>query len=457
MRSSAPLCGFFTLALGLMVLVGCDAMFGAKDDPITSEIFREGEIDPTQFDEVGYVPLSPFFTQGAGGVALDEPTDVFVGYDEFVYVTDRRGLHVLDLAGRPVNHVGQVRGQSLRGAGCVTQDRMLDVYVCARRDTTITDTTIVLGDTTVTTETWDLAVVYRLRGLTTGAVEVADVLWHVFDDRSRRFNVSYRNPRVFASGISDEQAEFTGVAVLADNSIYVSRRGPLNRRGNPPSGDGRPGTIYPFNSILAFSQTGEDTRRLDMRADDATVPTLRSSVYPSDIISYVAPPQRTGVPQRLDFFVAQAPPLTAPVAQPRYGVLAINAVMTPDGLVFEPDARRVGVAGDTTRGHGFLYEEFKFSAPTGLARAGDATQYLFVVDAGKDSLFVFNDAGIEGVIPPAGARDRTRPIVVSFGGTGAGPLQFNNPQGVAYYSRTVYVADTDNNRISRFRLNTDFE
>jgi hypothetical protein len=71
-------------------------------------------------------------------------------------------------------------------------------------------------------------------------------------------------------------------------------------------------------------------------------------------------------------------------------------------------------------------------------------------------LFVFTSGGVEGVAPPAGARS-TKPVVVSFGGTGSGSRQFNSPEGVAYGDRIVYVADTGNNRISRFRLNTDFE
>jgi hypothetical protein len=442
MRFQASLLTLLVLAL---IVSGCDAILGSKDDPSTDEIFRDGAIDPTQFDEVGYVPLFPFFSQTMNG-GLDGPSDVFVGYDEFIYITDRRGLHMLDLAGRPLNSIGEIGGQPIRAAGCVMQDRRLDVYVCARRDTTVGG------------RNWDLPVVYRLSGLTTaGPVQVADIIWHVFDDRSRRFNITYRDPRVFEGGISDEDAEFTGVAVLADNSLYITRQGRLNRRGSPPAGDGRPATVYPFNSILIFSPNGENTGRVEMAADDHSVPTLRSSVYPSAIISYFAPPQRTGLAPRLDFFVAQAPPPDAPVAQPRFAVLAINAVMTSDGLVYQQDAARVGVSADPSRGDGFLYEEFKFSRPTGLARAADGTGLLFVTDAGKDSLFVFNDAGVEGVPPPPGAADRTRPFVVSFGGTGAGPLQFNDPHGVAYYRRTVYVADQGNNRITRHRLNTHFE
>ncbi|MDZ4698359.1 MAG: hypothetical protein SH809_01530 [Rhodothermales bacterium] len=42
-------------------------------------------------------------------------------------------------------------------------------------------------------------------------------------------------------------------------------------------------------------------------------------------------------------------------------------------------------------------------------------------------------------------------------GNWIGALQFRNPNGVAYFDRVVYVADTGNNRISRFKLNTDFE
>jgi hypothetical protein len=114
------------------------------------------------------------------------------------------------------------------------------------------------------------------------------------------------------------------------------------------------------------------------------------------------------------------------------------------------------VASAPERGDGFLYQEFKFREPSDLATAADETQYLFVTDAALNRLFIFTSGGIEGVAPPPGASS-TRPVVVSFGGLGDGALQFNNPQGVSYFERIVYVADTGNNRIGRFRLNTDFE
>ena len=112
---------------------------------------------------------------------------------------------------------------------------------------------------------------------------------------------------------------------------------------------------------------------------------------------------------------------------------------------------------DTTRADGFLYEELKFERPTGIAFAGDASRFIFVVDADQNKLFQFQANGEEGVNPPLGAADRTKRLIVSFGEQGNGPRQFNNPSGVAYFDEIVYVADKGNNRIARYKLSSDFE
>ena len=89
---------FVALALGL---AACDSFLGSKSDETTDEIFEEGRIPPTLVSEAEYVPLFPFLTLGGDGAPLDAPQDVYVGYDELIYVVDARGLHILDLAGRP--------------------------------------------------------------------------------------------------------------------------------------------------------------------------------------------------------------------------------------------------------------------------------------------------------------------------------------------------------------------
>ncbi|MEM9996367.1 MAG: hypothetical protein AAF809_01600 [Bacteroidota bacterium] len=441
------------------MLSGCDSIFGSKDDVITDEILEEGQTDPTLVDEVGYVPLTPFFTQGVGG-PLQNPRDVYVGYDEFVYVADDRGLHVLDLAGRPQFLLDQIEGQPLRDITAVTQGRDLDVFIAARRDTTVTGANCPSGGNP---EACDLAVVYRISGLTTGAPVLDDLIWHPFDDGSRT-NTRFVLPDTYVreergepvATFSDEDAVFTGIATLTDGRFYLTRRGPVNAVSSNGTGDGRPTLSFsPFNAMFTFGADGSYEQFIFSLSP--TQPGLRSAFYPSDVLTFLGPPQDFDEPLDRNFIIAQSP-LEAPDSpqQPlRYGVLSLLVVETSNGIEYRVDTERFA-AGAAEDAPGGLYDDFQFAAPTSLAFAADATRYLFVADAANDSLFVFNATGVEGVAPPPGATDPT-PIRVSFGGTGASPLQFNSPQGVAYYDRIVYVADTGNGRISRFRLNTDFE
>ena len=408
-----------------LFMSGCGDLLGSKSDSTTDEIFEAGRIEPGLINEAEYVPLFPFFSIGGDGSALQNPQDVYVGYDEFIYVVDERGLHVLDRAGRPANFIG-IQG----GGTSVIQDRSLDLYVTARRDTLLNG------------RTWNLAVVYKYTGITTGSPTISNIIWHPFDEESRRFNL----PDPIDT---DEEVAFTSVGILFNsdvdfaNSIYVARQGPVNDRAS---------VIRPHNTVLEFNGDGLNTNALV--ALSSTQASLLSSVNPTDVLTFIHPPQRSTFSDDKSFLLAQA--ANEGEGRLRFGVLSIRAVETPDGIVYQPDTQKILLSGVSERGDGFLYDEFKFNRPAGLAFAADASQYIFAIDSGSDSLFVFTSSGIEGVAPPPGSNS-TKPVVVSFGGRGDGALQFNNPQGVSYSDRIVYVADAGNNRISRFRLNTDFE
>ena len=77
-----------------------------------------------------------------------------------------------------------------------------------------------------------------------------------------------------------------------------------------------------------------------------------------------------------------------------------------------------------------------------------------MIDAEKDSLYQFTANGLEGVEPPP-ASGQTKFIKTSFGGTGIGAAQFNEPAAVAYNNRILYVADNGNSRLLRFKLTLD--
>jgi len=242
---------------------------------------------------------------------------------------------------------------------------------------------------------------------------------------------------------NDELVEITGVSVLANNNIYVTRRGPRNRTGE---------AMAPDNTVLVYSENiqGKMINTSQIRALNPNNPSFLSGININDISTLVGPPQRESLSQDLSFIIAQG----APDEDIPYRVLWINAVETVDGLEYRPNSSLL--ARDTSRAESFLYDANKFKNPTGIAFSADARGHVFIVDSVTDSLYMFQSNGFEGINPPPGS-SQTKAINVSFGGTGNGPREFNNPSGVAYFDEIVYVADTGNNRIARYKLTTDFE
>lgn len=418
------------LAAGITA-TGCDSIFGSKDNDTTGEIFEEGRIDPTLEQTDGYAALTPFWTD------FNQPTDVFVGFDGFVYVTDAEGVHALDRA-----DLAPRRTIELPGAVSVTQDRMLNLYVTARYDTVISDLPGDRGE-----HTWNLPAVYKIKNLNgAGEITYQDTIIHPFDDNSRATTASQQFRLDRSRSDNDELVEFTGVGVLRNNRIYVSRRGPRNIAGALEA---------PDNTVLQYEPIEENGAKMrnvnQIRSLNPTTPSLLSGIDISDITTFINPPQRDQFPDNRNLLIAQADQgQNIP-----FRVLQVNVVETPDGTAFQPN--QDFLLRDTTNADGFLYEENKFDHPAGLAVAGDQTGYIFVIDKEQNKLYQFKPNGEEGVDPPPAAVDRSRNLTVSFGELGNGPRQFNSPSGVAYYDRIVYVADTGNDRIARYKLTTDFE
>lgn len=421
----------FLVLAGALLTTSCDDLFNTKSDPETDEIFTEGRIDPRLENVDGYAPVLPIW-QG-----FEAPTDVHVGFDELVYVTDSEGIHVLDRADLEPRFT-----LPLRGAVAITQDRLLNVYVAARIDTVLNSI-----DPNIT---WDLPAVFKIKNLNgAGPITYTDTLIFPFDDASLS-TAAAQNARLSrTSNINYEQVEITGLSILADNTLYVTRRGPFNSTT---------AVAAPDNTVLEFQRLSVDGVLTDkmrnvrqIRTLSPTIPSLRSGIGLSSIATFIAPPQNDFFTDDRSFIITQADQNT----DIQFRVLWIRAVETVDGLVFQQNSDLL--IQDTTQADGFLYEAFKFENPADVAFSGDTDAFIFVVDEAQHKLYQFQFNGFEGVPPPAGAVDQSRQIVVSFGELGSGAKEFNQPSGVAYFRRVVYVADKGNNRIMRYKLTSDFE
>lgn len=401
--------------LALLVSVtatSCGFLFGDKEDESTTEIFDQGRIDPTLVPQnVGYVPVLPFFE------GFSNPVDVYVGYDEMVYVVSDDGVHVLDQKG--TRH----RLIQIPGATDVIQDRRLHLYVAGR----VTQN--------VGGQDYSLPAVYHIINASSAdGPFFIDTIVHPFSDISRR-QVAFR-------GADDGAVSFTGLVTLEDNTLYVSRTGPNNSFNT---------TAWPDNTILQFTPDGVNTSHTNGLNPQSS--NLRSCLGVSAIAGFAAPPQRLfGVDKSRDFLLCQA--ATDPSVE--FRMLWIKENFDPDiGSRFYGENTAL-LNFDTTKAERFLYQSFRFGSPSDVFIAPDATGYVFVTDAAKDSLYQFTRQGFEGVNPPATFSSRKQ-LNVSFGGKGSGPFQFREPSGVCYFREIVYVADKGNGRICRYILSTDIE
>mgnify|MGYP006075037435 CR=1 FL=1 len=381
----------FGLAVLIISLSSCEGYLGDKTDLSFIELPQQN------FREVAYVPVQPILNQFAS------PTDVIAGFDELIYVVDNGSQEViaLDQSGREVGR------RFIQGAKTMAQDRQLDLLVIG----SITDSNNITR-----------SCIYRL--------DLSTSLGYGL--RFAVFTDTITHPFYFKSSSisSDQDVSLNNIAVLSDNSFYVTRTGP---RTTPTRDD----------AILFFDNTGKFITPLEITDS-------RGAVFPDffkdpvGITSLVKPPQ-IGVDNRGDFIFTSVDP---------NGVLKVQYIEkleSVDGIAYTP---KTNFSADTTLASSFINDPFKFDRPVDVEFTGDGTNYIFVIDAEKDSLYQFTANGLEGVEPPA-ASGETKFIKTSFGGTGIGASKFNGPTAVAYNNKVLYIADTGNGRLLRFKLTLD--
>ena len=313
-----------------------------------------------------YLPVLPALEAG-----LDEPSDVHVGREPFLYIADTGNdrIVMMDLAGRVVG-----ASQRVRRPIAVAQDGLFNLLVAGELDTTINGSDVTIG------------AVYRI------------------SLRESNHRIEQAPVRVAFAEPNRPDRRYTGIAVLPFNQYLVTRTGPLNTS-----------PFDPDNAVLLINSNDEFITPISALRPIGNA--LNSIGGLSGISTIGNSP---------DFVFTQTDSAMQYRAQ---------------WLHFFPDP-----IGDWGQKFNPAQTQNDFLTVGRFGRPEDITSdnfgNIYIVDAARDSVYKFTSQGIE---------------VQSFGGSGIGPDRFSRPSGIAFFDRTLYVADTGNNRILRFRLSTELQ
>lgn len=303
---------------------------------------------------------------------FNKPEDILLGNEPLVYVADTKNNRVvqMDIAG---GFIGEI---SVNNPRKITQDYNFDLLVIA-------DSVVSTMDT--------VSIVYRINVVAAGG-NLSNAT------KSTYLRSTYPTPN------TSTLRKFTGIAVLTDNTVLITRVGPEDQFG-----------IDPGNAILKV--TGRNS------VQSVTVlpgfQTSGSSFYSVENVSGICAVRNS----LTDFIITRSTPDTTTLNKVLWFTYDIvNGTYDPK---FTESS--VGIV------------SAKFGKPDDVVQ--DPNQSVYVIDSYRNYLWKFNVTG--------------KLMKESFGGLGTDPGKFNNPKGIAFYNRVIYIADTDNNRIVRYKLSTD--
>jgi hypothetical protein len=351
----------FTLTAVITLAIGC-----GEKTPLPSDL-----PDPVYGGiDTNYIQITPIWN-AADGVAFNRPEDVYVGYDQTIYICDTGNDRVINLeadgtviAVYPVVH-----------PVAITQDRGLDLLVVcgdyARVEIDDGDTNFVPYGNAVFRRS------FRHGG---GFVKVwqADSPYHAIEFRDTVLWVD---------------AEFYGISatLLESKSYYVADR-------------------YKGRIILF----GADDLPKDTYLSEGIG--LGFTSFPTDLTSYQIAGQT---------YISLAQGV---------GNLAVQLFSLPNFISLYSD-------NDT------LPPMIRFTARSYKDLAVDELSNFYLLLRDLDPLLGANHHFYKF--------NRRGELLQSFGTAGSGDRQFNNPNGITVFDGIVYIADTGNNRITRYQLATE--
>lgn len=213
-----------------------------------------------------------------------------------------------------------------------------------------------------------------------------------------------------AQDLNRPLVEYTGACVFFNNMFYIARKGPNNSN-----------FVDPDNSLLIFIPKSFVNSESEGDTLVGRVPNI-DPLGQGPVSAYDFSSLTSFNNQSVDIIVTLTGGTSFKANWLKYEITPIDQKYVSN---FPPNSTGLVIPN-------------RFERPEGSAI--DNSGNIYIADAGKDTVYKFNSFG-----------DELQSISVF------GDDSLNQPHGVAFFDRTVYVADTGNNRILRFILSTELQ
>ncbi|MBI5475198.1 MAG: hypothetical protein HY964_00495 [Ignavibacteriales bacterium] len=394
MTKKIILISFVLTVTAIVIISGCDP----RIVPPQAVKDSDGKLGDTSYVEI----FPPWNVPGS-------PNAILIGNDQLIYVADYENnqIHMMDAGGRILMSKDIMHPQA------IAQNSKLDLYVCAE---------------TINPKTLDtMGAIFRINLVRWDTIYISgikiDTLLHdtsyVYRDTSYFFNhnLAEAHTKLVYSEPARPQRRFVGIGILPGNGFLVARTGNDNSSFVDP--DAR---VLRFKANEEFETPIGD---LVTRASGGTAITdIRD---PSGIMVF---------PSSNDFI------LTQNSSQDAYGAIWMVYYETNDFRGWLP---KFDPAKSAQSGVDFIRPRRYINATA--ATYDKRRREVFILDSELDSVVKFSVTG----------QFKSE----SFGKSNTarnGLPAMNNPQGIAYSNDcTLYIADTGNRMIRRFRLSTQMQ
>ena len=344
--------------------------------------------------DTNYIQIQPAWA------FFNSPKDIKIGFDDILYVNEPNNDRIV-----MVSIAGTILGysQHVKQPIGITEDRRFNLIIACEYDTTVSGKVITV------------AAIAKIR-LFNYDHDITAAPVQIVHHESLQEQIT-RDP---VTGTLISGRVYTGVAILPDNSYYVTR-----------SGNNNSSLVDPDNLVLHFNSSDAEYSSDFIDLVPSLVPTGTGFIAINRISNITTLPTRQ---YGSDFILTQIDPLNA------FKVKWIS--FNPGSELFAPSWNSKLSLDPARYPSGKLPAMLSNIFRTPQAVMVDDRSNIYVLDSSLDSLMKFDLTG--GLLHE------------SFGPSKSANALLH-PYGMTYFNKIVYISDTGHNRILRYELSTDLK